>query len=51
MNDTSPDKTADQHGRKPLLLIALAATALAYVAMPLAPSVGWLLAARVASGL
>ena len=41
---------SDRFGRRRVILIALAGTAVDYVVMGLAPSMGWLFAARIVSG-
>ncbi len=42
---------SDRYGRRRVLLIALAGSAIDYVILALAPSVGWLFVARMISGL
>jgi DHA1 family tetracycline resistance protein-like MFS transporter len=42
---------SDRYGRRRVLLIALAGSSIDYVIMALAPNVGWLLVARMISGL
>jgi DHA1 family tetracycline resistance protein-like MFS transporter len=42
---------SDQFGRRKIILVALAGTAVDYVMIGLAPSIGWLYAARVIAGL
>jgi len=41
----------DRYGRRPVLLLALAVLAADFLVMALAPTLGWLFAARIASGI
>lgn len=42
---------SDRFGRRPLLLISMFGSAIDYVVMALAPTIGWLFAGRIASGV
>jgi len=44
-------RLSDRHGRRPLLLASIALTSVAFLAYALAPTFGWLLAARVFAGI
>jgi DHA1 family tetracycline resistance protein-like MFS transporter len=42
---------SDQYGRKPILLLSLAGTALSHLMFAFAPSLAWLFVARIVSGI